>query len=251
MVDKEEYILCSKKGILIVNEGISGSGKSECVKMMFQYLSDKGYKTGVIEWNSNSVIRNIVDRINRMNLLTSNIYCILQYVSFFFDYVIKIIPLLKQNYIVIADRYIYTALTRDAANGAGRMLGRILHGFFRKPDLLFFHSVTPEVCLERIKCRGKVLFHTNNRILKNNTIKNKDLYYLKKLDREYMKLISCLQNRGETNIVVVSNDSSNLMGYVEGYLDKKITSKRVNTVNSIGVMTNGKKAAKGCYTEKY
>jgi dTMP kinase len=156
-------------------------------------------------------------------------------------------PLLKKNYIVIADRYIYTAMTRDAANGAGKMIGRIIYNLVRKPDLLIFHNVAPNICLDRIKRRGKILFHTNQKIQRSNALKDKDLYYLKKLNNEYMRLLSFIRESKETNIIVVNDGRANVLSCIKRYLDKKTKKK---TVNDMGEMTNGKETARHYYSEK-
>ena len=154
-------------------------------------------------------------------LLTSKLYSILQWISFFIDYFRKIKPALKKEHIVIADRYVYTALTRDAVNGAGRFLGSVLSRLVRTPDLLIFYDTPPEICLQRIEARGKALFHTNKLIYENRILKNKDLYYLKKLRNEYLKLIETEETRENTNIITVNDDMSYGITAVKQYVYQK------------------------------
>lgn len=206
------------KGTLIVFEGISGCGKSETVDKLRSYLAEKGFKTCVIEWNSNKIIRKITSIIGSKKLLTSNIYSYLQWLSFFIDYYFKIIPLLKENYILIADRYVYTGLTRDIANGARGRLGRWIYRIVIKPDLLFFYDIDPRVCYERISKRGKDLFHTNKSIMKSKTLKNKNLYYLAKIRREYLRLFDNPEVRKETRIIRFKDNNECFKKHVEDYI---------------------------------
>ena len=52
--------------------------------------------------------------------------------------------------IALADRYIYTAFSRDVARGVDREWVRDLYGFAIKPDLAFYFKVPVEVSIKRI-----------------------------------------------------------------------------------------------------
>lgn len=218
---QQEKSTSSVNGMLIVFEGISGCGKSESVVALEKYLADNGYKSHVIEWNSNKVVRKITKAMDSGNLLTPCTYSFLQWISFIIDYFFKIVPLLKKNYILIADRYIYTGLTRDCVNGAGGAIGRFLHRLVIKPAIVFFLDVNPEVCDERIKKRGKDLFHTNKLIRDSKLLKNKELYYLTKLRREYLLLFNSKQVKNETNIITVNEDANTVVKCVNDYISGK------------------------------
>ncbi|WP_024831907.1 thymidylate kinase [Ruminiclostridium josui] len=215
---QQEKNTSSVNGMLIVFEGISGCGKSESVRALRKYLTDNGYKTSVWEWNSNKVIRNIIKVFDSRGLLTPSIYSFFQWISFLIDYLFKVVPLLKKNYILIADRYIYTGLTRDDVNGAGGAMGRLLHRVVIKPTVVFFLDVSPEVCDRRIKKRGKELFHTNKLIRKNKLLKNKELYYLTKLRSKYLCLFNDKKIQNETNIITVNEDTDAVLKYVDDYI---------------------------------
>lgn len=206
---------------LIVFEGISGCGKSENIKSLHSHLTDIGYKTYVIEWNSNRIIRSIISRMSSIKILTPNIYSFFQWISFLIDYVFKVTPLLKKNYVVLADRYVYTGLTRDVANGARGSFGRYIYKKVAKPDLVFFQDIRPCVCYERIKKRGKVLFHTNKKILNSSFLKNKELYYLAKLRKEYLALFSNKNVSNETKIIKINANNELIKKYVEDFISKK------------------------------
>lgn len=215
---QQDKTTSSVNGMLIVFEGISGCGKSESVRVLRKYLTDNGYESSVLEWNSNKVIRKITSAMDSMKLLTPGIYSFFQWVSFLIDYLFKVVPLLKKNYVLIADRYIYTGLTRDCVNGAGGTVGRLLHRLVIKPAMVFFLDVSPEVCDERIKKRGKDLFHTNKLIKENKLLKNKELYYLTKLRREYLLLFNSKTIRSETNIITVNEDTNTVVKCVNDYI---------------------------------
>lgn len=229
---EENMKTTGSKGILIVFEGISGCGKSENVEHIRNWLAHKGYKVGVLEWNSNRFIRRIVDKISAFRLLTPEVYSFFQWLSFILDYFSIIHPQLKKNYILIADRYIYTGLTRDSANGASGRLGKILYKKIIKPDLTFFLDVSPKECYKRIQKRGKTLFYTNKMIRESTIIKNKDLFYLMKLRKEYLHLFSDHNVKNNTQIIWVSNNKDIVKRCIGNYLAGKMeVSEYVKSLN--------------------
>ncbi|UJF34499.1 dTMP kinase [Paenibacillus hexagrammi] len=198
-MDQEAFVVGRKKGLLLVYEGISGSGKSMGIRRLQHYLSTAGLETVTVEWNANPLIRSMVQKLRRYRLLTPWTYSLLQWIGFIIDYWTVISPALRKGRIVIADRYVYTAISRDAANEAGGMLARLLGRWFRQADILLFFDTHPEICLERIVARGKVLFHTNKQL------QNQDLAYLQRMRDEYMKLFRMLRRKRRTNIIVVDS----------------------------------------------
>ena len=55
----------------------------------------------------------------------------------------KIIPALRSGYVVLADRYIYTLMARDAVRGISTSWSHNLFGFGMKPHLVFYLDVNP------------------------------------------------------------------------------------------------------------
>lgn len=224
MVDRN-LIVKKGRGILIACEGISASGKSITISNLNEFLDRYEYNTKIVEWNSNKIIRKIVKTLQDKGLLTAKIYSIFQWISFFIDYHLKIKRYLNKNYVVIADRYIFTALTRDKANGVKRSVGNITYKFIRKPDFILYHNIAPKVCYERIKKRGKILFYTNKGILENKLLKNRDLYYLKKLEVEYKKLLANPKISKSSNIYYTDGNSKELYEIVKKYILEKKTAR--------------------------
>jgi dTMP kinase len=196
-----------KKGTLIAVEGISGCGKSGKVKSLHMYFRKTDFNTYIVEWNSNSIIRGAVSFLREKKLLNSTLYSVLQWLDFLLSYFFIIKPKLKKGYIIIADRYIYTGLTRDAANGALLFLGKLISKFVRKPDMIFFYDVPPEICICRISKRGKPFYHTNKLILNNKLLKHKDLYYLTKLRNEYLKIFTNFEKEEKKKLLFINEEN--------------------------------------------
>ncbi|HEX3028711.1 MAG TPA: thymidylate kinase, partial [Clostridia bacterium] len=74
------------------------------------------------------------------------------------------------------------------------------------------------ICHERIKKRGKILFHTNKAILRSMLLKNKQLYYLMKLRREYLRLFNNNSVIRNTNIIFINDNSGRINEYVDDYI---------------------------------
>jgi len=137
-------------GRLLAVEGVDGSGKSTQVHLLKRWLELKGLKVFLSEWNSSNVVKKATSKGKKRQLLTPTTFSLIHSTDFADRYERQILPLLKAGYIVLCDRYIYTAFARDAVRGCSRPWLRNLYGFARHPDLSFFFKTPMPVALERI-----------------------------------------------------------------------------------------------------
>jgi dTMP kinase len=137
-------------GKLIIVEGIDGSGKSTQIQLLYKWLSSLGHKVLLTEWNSSALVNDTIRRGKKKNLLTPMSFSILHATDFADRLAHLIIPPLKAGMIVLADRYIYTAFSRDVVRGVDRNWVRDMYGFAVKPDIAFYFRVPIEVSLKRI-----------------------------------------------------------------------------------------------------
>ena len=70
-----------------------------------------------------------------------------------------IIPALKAGFIVLADRYVYTAFARDVARGVDADWVRNMYGFAIKPDLTVYFKVPVDTSLKRICANRQPKFY--------------------------------------------------------------------------------------------
>jgi dTMP kinase len=68
----------------------------------------------------------------------------------------QIIPALKSGFIVLADRYVYTAIARGIARGADKDWLHDLYGFAVAPDLVFYLQVAVRDLVPRVLEAGKM-----------------------------------------------------------------------------------------------
>lgn len=137
-------------GVLIVVEGIDGSGKSTQIHLVDRWLRSKGFDVFFTEWNSSETVREITSKGKKKARLTPTTFSLLHSTDFADRYEKNIYPLLRAGYIVLADRYIYTALARDTVRGCDKSWVRNMYSYALKPDLTFYFRVPIETAVNRI-----------------------------------------------------------------------------------------------------
>src|SRR5919108_902664 len=138
------------KGKLVVVEGIDGSGKSTQIGLLEKWLQFKGIQVFLTEWNSSEMVRQITSKGKKRGTLTPTTFCLLHATDFADRYERNIFPLLRAGYIVLADRYVYTACARDVVRGCSPNWVRNVYSFEVKPDIAFYFRVPIDVAIERI-----------------------------------------------------------------------------------------------------
>jgi dTMP kinase len=147
-------------GKLIAVEGLDGSGKSTQVHLLKRWLELEGYKIFFTEWNSSALVKDSTRKGKKRQLLTPTTFSLIHCTDFADRYERQILPLLHAGYIVLADRYIYTAFARDVVRGCDRDWIQQLYSYARQPDLTFFFNVPLSVALKRIlDVRPQLKFH--------------------------------------------------------------------------------------------
>src|ERR1700685_4334954 len=140
----------SYPGALVVVEGIDGSGKSTQLYLLKRWLEISGYRTHFTEWNSSPLVRSATRRGKQRRLLTPTTFSLLHAADFADRCERQIMPLLHGGYLVLADRYIYTAFARDAARGCSPHWLRNLYSFAPVPDITFYFRAPLEIAVTRI-----------------------------------------------------------------------------------------------------
>jgi len=137
-------------GRLIAVEGLDGSGKSTQIYLLKRWLEMKGLKVFFTEWNSSLLIKKATSKGKKRQLLTPTTFSLIHCTDFADRYEQQILPLLKAGYIVLCDRYIYTAFARDAVRGCSRPWLHKLYSFACHPDITLFFNTPLPVALNRI-----------------------------------------------------------------------------------------------------
>src|SRR5712692_2648822 len=137
-------------GALIVVEGTDGSGKSTQLYLLKRWLEIGGYRLHFTEWNSSPLVKSATRRGKQRRLLTPTTFSLLHAADFADRCERQIMPLLQGDYLVLADRYVYTAFARDAARGCPARWLRNLYRFAPVPDITFYFRAPLDVAVHRI-----------------------------------------------------------------------------------------------------
>ena len=147
-------------GRLIAVEGLDGSGKSTQVGLLKEWLEQTGHRVFFSEWNSSVLVRQATRKGKRRNLLTPTTFSLIHATDLADRYERQMLPLLRAGYIVLADRYIYTAFARDVVRGVAPDWVHSLYSFARHPDITLYFRTPLEIALERIlEGRPQLKYH--------------------------------------------------------------------------------------------
>ena len=137
-------------GRLIAVEGLDGSGKSTQIYLLKRWLEAEGIKVYFSEWNSSELVKSATSKGKKRELLTPTTFSLIHATDFADRYERHLRPLLRAGYVVLCDRYIFTAFARDVVRGCPPEWVRGLYNFAALPDLTFFFKADLEVSLQRI-----------------------------------------------------------------------------------------------------
>jgi dTMP kinase len=138
------------RGLLIAFEGPDGSGKTTQRKLFKDWLSAEGHDVTTTKWNSSKLIKPVIKARKTIRNITQEEFCLLHAADFRHRLETEILPALVAGRMVVADRFLFTALARDAARGLD--LDWLLHIYspLYWPDAVFYFSVSPETSAKRI-----------------------------------------------------------------------------------------------------
>jgi dTMP kinase len=147
-------------GRLLVFEGLDGSGKSTQAALLGKWLAAQGYRVFATEWNSSELVSNVIRRGKKKGLLTPTTFSLLHATDFADRFERRILPPLRAGYLVVCDRYAYTAFVRDAARGCDPDWVRTIYSFAPRPDLAFYFRVPVATTLKRkLASRQKINYY--------------------------------------------------------------------------------------------
>lgn len=137
-------------GRLIAVEGLDGSGKSTQIYLFKRWLELQGLKVFFSEWNSSDLVKSATSKGKKRELLSPSTFSLIHATDFADRYERQLVPLLRAGYLVLCDRYIFTAFARDTVRGCPPEWVRGIYNFAALPDLTFFFKADLEISLNRI-----------------------------------------------------------------------------------------------------
>ena len=160
-----------KNGILIVFEGIDGSGKSSC---MDAAVSEISKKRDVIR--TSEPTKGVIGQLIRTHTDVTPETEALLFTADRAEHTKEMKKWLDNGKIVMCDRYYASTLAYQSAYGViSSWLRKMNEPVIIEPDITFLFDISPEMGLERVESRGE-------------KSKFERLDYLKKVRRNYLKI---------------------------------------------------------------
>lgn len=234
-------------GKLIVIEGTDGVGRSTHVASLRTWLESAGHAvldTGM----TRSVLagRGIKDARagHTLGRLTMQLY----YATDFADrFEHQMLPALRAGFVVLTDRYIYSAIARASVRGADPEWARAIYGFALVPDaILYLRPRSAEELAGRVLSSGRGFDYWESGM---DMRVGEDYYdsfigYQKLLLREFDRMI------GEYGFHVIDASrpvrrvATSLRRAVKGLLDDEPTTESETQIDAPSTTTDAKKAAR-------
>ena len=176
-------------GKIIAIEGTDGVGRSTQIRLLREWLEVQGY--GVIEtgWTRSELMQPTIELAKASNTLNKLTFMLL-YATDFADRLEKeIIPALKAGFIVLSDRYIYTAIARAGVRGVDRTWIRNLYGFALAPHQVFYLKLDEKTLIRRVlQSRGMDYWESGMDMKLGDDIYESFRAYQRSLLKEYATL---------------------------------------------------------------
>jgi dTMP kinase len=176
-------------GKIIAIEGTDGVGRSTQITLLREWLEVQGY--GVVEtgWTRSELMQPTIDLAKASNTLNKLTFVLL-YATDFADRLEKeIIPALKAGFIVLSDRYIFTALARAGVRGVDRQWIRSLYGFAIAPHLVFYLKIDEKALIRRVlQSRGMDFWESGMDMKLGDDIYESFRAYQRSLLKEYASM---------------------------------------------------------------
>jgi dTMP kinase len=146
-----------QKGILIVFEGIDGSGKSTQAEILLERLQEGDFDAVYFrEPSKGKWGRKIKKKALHSDSLSPEEELDLFQKDRRENVEKNLKPALKKKRIVILDRYYYSTIAYQGAKGIDeKLIRRMNEEFIVEPDLVFIFDIDPQKGLERIENRKK------------------------------------------------------------------------------------------------
>src|ERR1700756_994817 len=141
-------------GHLIVIEGADGVGRSTQIELLRPGLELEGYAVSNTGWTRSPLLHETINEAKAGHQLTVTTFSLLYAADFADRLEHEILPALQAGFVVIADRYMYTAFARNAVMGADPEWTHEVFGMALVPDLVLYLEIDVDTLVPRV-VRGK------------------------------------------------------------------------------------------------
>ena len=138
------------KGKLVAIEGTDGVGRSTHIESLQEWLEVQGYGVVTTGWTRSNLMSKTIEMAKQGNILDRWSFSLLYATDFADRLEHQVIPALRSGFIVLADRYIYTAFARDFVRSGDRKWIRDVFGFALIPDLVCYLRIDVDTLALRV-----------------------------------------------------------------------------------------------------
>jgi dTMP kinase len=177
-------------GKLIVLEGADGSGRSTQIGLLSDWLERRGYASVQVGIKRSDLVAPELEAAKQGNTL-SPLTMSLFYATDFADQLEHIIiPSLRADFVVLADRYIYTLIARGMVRGLSKEWSRELYSVAVIPDAVFYLQVPPHVLAERSFRKNDALdyWESGMDIMRSGSMYENFVRYQRRIQRAFSEL---------------------------------------------------------------
>lgn len=215
------------KGSLIVIEGTDGVGRSTQIEQLTRWLEVQGFGVVNTGWTRSPLLAETINEAKAGHELNVTTFSLLYAADFADRLENQIIPALRAGFVVVADRYMYTAFARNAVMGAEPEWTRRLFGFGVVPDLVLYLKIDVRRLIPRVlESKGMDYWESGMHLKLGSDIFDSFRRYQTRIIREYDRMAS------EYGFVMVDATRSidaiqdELRAHIEGYLKGDAREKR-------------------------
>ncbi|MGH7906642.1 MAG: dTMP kinase, partial [Candidatus Binataceae bacterium] len=137
-------------GHLIIIEGADGVGRSTQIELLGPWLELEGFAVSNTGWTRSPLLSATISEAKAGHQLTATTFSLLYAADFADRLEHEILPALQAGFIVIADRYMYTAFARNTVMGADPVWTRQLFQMALIPDLVFYLDIDVQTLAPRV-----------------------------------------------------------------------------------------------------
>jgi dTMP kinase len=138
------------KGKLIAIEGTDGVGRSTQIELLQQWLEVQGFGVVRTGWTRSNLMRKSIELAKNGNMLNRMTFSLLYATDFADRLENQIIPALRSGFVVLADRYVYTAWARDWVRSADQQWIKDVLSFALVPDLVIYLRIDINNLIPRV-----------------------------------------------------------------------------------------------------
>jgi dTMP kinase len=137
------------RGALIVLEGPDSSGRTTHIRLLGQWLGERGYPVEEMGLKRSALVARDLDRAKDGNVLSPRTMSLFYATDFYDQLENRIIPALRAGSVVLSDRYIFTLIARAKLRGGNTEWLETLYSMALVPDAVYNLAVSSNTLVER------------------------------------------------------------------------------------------------------